>query len=141
MKKVDHLGIAVQSIKESLPFYTEMLALTFIREEIITNQGVKVAFIDAGNVKLELLEPLTGESPIAKFLSKKGEGIHHIAFEVEGIENRIDELKEKGLTFISDKPKKGAGGADVAFLHPKQAHGVLFEVCEHTREKGESNHE
>ncbi|MGD7045518.1 methylmalonyl-CoA epimerase [Jeotgalibacillus proteolyticus] len=141
MKKVDHIGIAVQSITESLPFYTGMLALTFIKEEIIANQGVKVAFIDAGNIKLELLEPLTAESPVAKFLTKKGEGIHHIAFQVEGIEQRIEELNEKGLIFISDKPKKGAGGADVAFLHPKQAHGVLFELCEHTGEKGESNHE
>ncbi|KIL45910.1 methylmalonyl-CoA epimerase [Jeotgalibacillus campisalis] len=141
MKKVDHIGIAVRSIEASLPFYTEMLTLTLLKEEVIKEQGVKVAFIDAGNVKLELLEPLSDESPIAKFLLKKGEGIHHIAFEEEGIETRMKQLKDKGLTFLTDKPKKGAGGADVAFLHPKQAHGVLYELCEHAREKGESHHE
>lgn len=141
MKKVDHIGIAVQSIEESLPFYTNMLALTLIKTEVVDGQGVKVAFIDAGNVKLELLEPLHDQSPIAKFIEKKGQGIHHVAFQVEGIEERIHELKEKGLRFISDEPKKGAGGADVAFLHPTQAHGVLYEICDHTGKKGASSHE
>lgn len=132
MEKVDHIGIAVKSIEASLPFYTEMLALTLIKTETVKNQGVAVAFIDAGNVKLELLEPLNDDSPIAKFIEKKGEGIHHIAFKVEGIDQRITELKEEGIRFISDHPKPGAGGANVAFMHPAQAHGVLYEICDHS---------
>ncbi|PPA71341.1 methylmalonyl-CoA epimerase [Jeotgalibacillus proteolyticus] len=141
MKKVDHIGIAVKSIAESLPFYTEMLALTLLREETVEEQGVKVAFLDAGNLKLELLEALHDNSPIAKFIARKGQGIHHVAFNVVGIEERISELKEKGIRFISDEPRPGAGGADVAFLHPAQAHGVLYEVCDHTRSKGASSNE
>ena len=141
MEKVDHIGIAVQSIEESLPFYRDMLALTLLKIEQVDTQGVKVAFIDAGNVKIELLEPLHDQSPIAKFIKKRGQGIHHMAFKVASIEERIQELKEKGIQFISDEPKQGAGGADVAFLHPAQAHGVLYELCEHKGKKGESSHE
>ncbi|TDL34655.1 methylmalonyl-CoA epimerase [Jeotgalibacillus sp. S-D1] len=141
MEKVDHIGIAVKSIEASLPFYTEMLALTLIKKETVENQGVAVAFIDAGNVKLELLEPLNDLSPIAKFIEKKGEGIHHIAFKVEGIDQRLNDLKEKGIRFISDQPKPGAGGAAVAFMHPTQAHGVLYEICDHSSIKGAAGNE
>lgn len=101
------------------------------------NQGVKVAFIDGGNIKLELLEPLHKESPIAKFIEKKGEGIHHIAFGVEGIEKRIKELQVSGVRMINETPKTGAGGAAVAFMHPKSAHGVLYELCDKSNIKGE----
>lgn len=137
MKKTDHIGVAVRSIDETLPFYTEMLALTLLKQETVDSQGVKVAFLDAGNIKIELLEPLTPESPIAKFIEKKGEGIHHVAFGVENIDKRMDELKTKGLTFTSEKSKSGAGGAQVAFLHPKQAHGVLYELCDHSYNGGD----
>ncbi|WP_404403668.1 methylmalonyl-CoA epimerase [Jeotgalibacillus malaysiensis] len=137
MKKTDHIGVAVKSINETLPFYTEMLALTLLKQETVDSQGVKVAFLDAGNIKIELLEPLNAESPIAKFIEKKGEGIHHVAFGVENIDKRMDEFKTKGLVFTSETSKSGAGGAQVAFLHPKQAHGVLYELCDHSYDGGD----
>ncbi|WP_456274128.1 methylmalonyl-CoA epimerase [Bacillus sp. AK031] len=137
MKKVDHIGIAVKSIEEVMPFYTETLGLTLLQIEEVESEKVKVAFIDGGNIKLELLEPLDETSAIASFLSKKGEGIHHVAFGISGIQERIDELKEKGVKMIHEKPKPGAGGAQVAFMHPKAAHGVLYELCDKTNIKGE----
>ncbi|TFD92220.1 methylmalonyl-CoA epimerase [Jeotgalibacillus sp. R-1-5s-1] len=136
MKKVDHIGIAVRSIKETLPFYTEMLTLTFLKEETVEEQGVKVAFLDAGNIKIELLEPLSETSPVAAFIEKKGEGIHHVAFGVSGIDERMQELKSKGIRFTSDQSKAGAAGAQVAFMHPKQAKGVLYELCDHSYRNG-----
>ncbi|TYS19049.1 methylmalonyl-CoA epimerase [Rossellomorea vietnamensis] len=137
MKKVDHIGIAVQSIEKVLPFYTETLGLSLLEIEEVQSEKVKVAFIDGGNIKLELLEPLDESSAIASFLSKKGEGIHHVAFGVAGIQERIQELQEKGVRMIHEQPKPGAGGAEVAFLHPKSAHGVLYELCDKTNIKGE----
>ncbi|MGD6966942.1 methylmalonyl-CoA epimerase [Rossellomorea vietnamensis] len=137
MKKVDHIGIAVQSIEKVLPFYTETLGLSLLEIEEVQSEKVKVAFIDGGNIKLELLEPLDESSAIASFLSKKGEGIHHVAFGVAGIQERIEELQEKGVRMIHEQPKPGAGGAEVAFLHPKSAHGVLYELCDKTNIKGE----
>ncbi|MBB2482212.1 methylmalonyl-CoA epimerase [Bacillus sp. APMAM] len=130
MKNVDHIGIAVTSIEEVLPFYTETLSLKCIGIEDVESENVKVAFIDAGNVRLELLEPLNESSAIAKFLESRGQGIHHIAFDVNNIEERIKELKEKGIRMIQDVPKPGAHGAQVAFLHPKAGHGVLYELCD-----------
>ncbi|TYR76346.1 methylmalonyl-CoA epimerase [Rossellomorea vietnamensis] len=137
MKKVDHIGIAVQSIEKVLPFYTETLGLSLLEIEEVQSEKVKVAFIDGGNIKLELLEPLDETSVIASFLSKKGEGIHHVAFGVAGIQERIEELQEKGVRMIHEQPKPGAGGAQVAFMHPKSAHGVLYELCDKTNIKGE----
>ncbi|MGM0852999.1 MAG: methylmalonyl-CoA epimerase [Bacillota bacterium] len=137
MKKVDHIGIAVSSIDNVLPFYEDTLGLSLVKIEEVGNQDVKVAFIDGGNIKLELLEPLHKESPIAKFIEKKGEGIHHIAFGVEGIEKRIKELQANGVRMINETPKTGAGGAAVAFMHPKSAHGVLYELCDKSNIKGE----
>ncbi|EDL64596.1 methylmalonyl-CoA epimerase [Bacillus sp. SG-1] len=137
MKKVDHIGIAVKSVEDALPFYTETLGLSLLQIEEVESQKVKVAFIDGGNIKLELLEPLDESSPIASYLAKRGEGIHHVAFGVNGIQDRIDELKEKGVNMINEQPKPGAGGAQVAFMHPKSAHGVLYELCEKTNTKGE----
>lgn len=137
MKKVDHIGIAVHSIEEVLPFYTKTLGLSLLQIEEVESQKVKVAFIDSGNIKLELLEPLDETSPIASFLSKRGEGIHHVAFGVSGIQERINELKDHGIKMINETPKPGAGGAQVAFMHPKAAHGVLYELCDKTNIKGE----
>jgi methylmalonyl-CoA/ethylmalonyl-CoA epimerase len=135
MNGIDHIGIAVKSIDETLPFYENVLGLKLLKIEEVHSQNVKVAFIDGGNVKLELLEPLTDEGGVAKFIAKKGEGIHHVAFGVKGIQERIDELKEKGINMIDHKPKPGAGGAQVAFMHPKSGHGVLYELCD--KEKNE----
>lgn len=130
MKKVDHIGIAVRDLKEVLPYYTETLGCPLMKIEEVQSQKVRVAFLDAGNIKLELLEPMDESSPIYKFLEKKGEGIHHIAFGVENIEARMKELSENGVQLLSDAPKPGAGGALVAFLHPKSSNGVLYELCE-----------
>ncbi|WP_209123151.1 methylmalonyl-CoA epimerase [Alkalihalobacillus sp. BA299] len=129
-KKIDHIGIAVQSIEKALPFYTEQLNLKLLAIEEVVSQGVKVAFIKIGESKIELLEPLHEDSPIAKFIAKRGEGIHHIALGVEGIQDRINEIKEKGIQMINNEAVSGAGGAQVAFIHPKSAGGILYEFCE-----------
>lgn len=132
MKNVDHIGIAVGSIEKALPYYTETLGLSLISIEEVASQKVRVAFIDAGNLKLELLEATEKDGPIAKFIEKRGEGVHHIAFGVEDIRTRMQSLKENGVQLLQDEPKKGAGGAEVAFLHPKSSYGVLYELCEKT---------
>jgi methylmalonyl-CoA/ethylmalonyl-CoA epimerase len=137
LNKVDHIGIAVKSVEEALPFYTQTLGLSLLQIEEVESQKVKVAFIDGGNVKLELLEPMDEASPVASFIAKRGEGIHHVAFGVDGIQERIEELKAKGINMINERPKPGAGGAQVAFMHPKSAHGVLYELCDKNTIKGE----
>jgi len=136
LKKVDHIGIAVKNLDETIPYYTETLGLTLLKVEEVASESVRVAFVDAGNVKLELLEPMSEQSAIYSFIEKKGEGIHHIAFEVDGIEERMEELRTKGIRILSEKPKVGAGGAQVAFLHPKSSFGVLYELCDKSGLKG-----
>ncbi|EIJ78788.1 methylmalonyl-CoA epimerase [Bacillus methanolicus PB1] len=130
IKKVDHIGIAVKSLVKTLSFYTEVLRLELLGIEEIESEKVKVAFLKAGETKLELLEPTAKDSPVAKFIEKRGEGIHHVALGVESIQERINEIKSKGITMINDRPKTGAGGALVAFMHPKSTGGVLYEFCE-----------
>lgn len=130
IKKVDHIGIAVRSIETTLPFYTEVLKLPLIGIEEVESQKVRVAFLKAGETKLELLEPTTEESTIAQFIEKRGEGMHHIALGVNSIEERILEMKENGIRMIDEEPRIGAGGAHIAFMHPKSASGVLVELCE-----------
>lgn len=130
MKKVDHIGIAVRDLNSVLPYYTETLGCPLLKIEEVASENLRVAFIDAGNIKLELLEPMNEQSAVHKFLEKRGEGIHHIAFGVEDIESRMAELREKGVQLLSDQPKLGAGGALVAFMHPKSSNGVLYELCE-----------
>lgn len=130
IKKIDHIGIAVHSIEKSLVFYTEVLNLPLLAIEEVDSENVRVAFLQAGDTKLELLEPTNSESAIYKYLEKRGEGIHHVALGVESIEKRIEEMKEKGIRMINDVPKVGAGGADVAFMHPKSTGGILYEFCE-----------
>lgn len=136
LKKVDHIGIAVKNLDETIPYYTETLGLKVLKIEEVASESVRVAFIDAGNVKLELLEPMSEQSAIHTFIEKKGEGIHHIAFGVEGIEERMTELREKGIRILNEQPKIGAGGAQVAFLHPKSSFGVLYELCDKSGLKG-----
>ncbi|WP_066372437.1 methylmalonyl-CoA epimerase [Neobacillus fumarioli] len=130
IKKVDHIGIAVKSLEAALPFYTDVLGLPLVRIEEVESQKVRVAFIEAGQTKLELLEPVSNESAVAKFIEKRGEGIHHVALGVESIEARISEMQERGIRMIDETPRPGAGGAQIAFMHPKSALGVLFELCE-----------
>lgn len=130
MEKVDHIGIAVRNLDESVTYYTETLGLTLLKIEEVESQKVRVAFIDAGNVKIELLEPMAETSAIHGFIEKRGEGIHHVAFGVTGIRERMSELREKGVRLLSEEPGSGAGGAEVAFLHPKSSYGVLYELCD-----------
>lgn len=132
MEKVDHIGIAVKKLEDSLPYYTEILGLKLIHIEEVPSEKVRVAFIDSGNVKLELLEPTDESSAVYSFIEKKGEGIHHVAFGVTNIQERLDDLKEKGVRLIQETPKVGAGGAQVAFIHPKSSGGVLYELCDKT---------
>jgi methylmalonyl-CoA/ethylmalonyl-CoA epimerase len=136
IKKVDHIGIAVKSLEDTLPFYTDVLNLPLLGIEEVDSQKVKVAFLQAGETKLELLEPTAEDSSVALFIEKRGEGIHHVALGVESIEERIVEMREKGIRMIDNQPRPGAGGADIAFLHPKSASGVLFELCEKKGMKG-----
>ncbi len=128
--KIDHLGIAVKSIDQGKNFWTEILGLTHEFSETVEEQKVTTAFLPIGNSEVELLESTSPEGPIAKYIDKKGEGIQHVAFRVENIEEALAELKEKGVKLIDEKPRKGAGGALIAFLHPKATNGVLVELCE-----------
>ena len=130
MNNVDHIGIAVSNIEESIAYYTNVLGLKLLKIEEVESQQVKVAFIDAGNVKIELLEPMSEKSAVHGFIEKRGQGIHHVAFGVTGIEERMQELREHGVRLLSEGPLPGAGGAQVAFLHPKDSFGVLYELCD-----------
>ena len=130
IKKIDHIGIAVKSIQRSLSYYQNLLGMELEGYETVESQGVKVAFLSAGNTRIELLEPISDESPIAMFLLKRGEGIHHLALGVENIQQRLNEIKSSGINLIDSEPKLGAHHAQVAFLHPKSTGGVLFELCE-----------
>lgn len=128
--KVDHIGVAVKSLDETLKFYQEMLGLELQGTEVVEEQKVKVAFLPVGDTEVELLESTDADGPIAKFIEKKGEGIQHIAFRVENIEEAIAELMSKGVKMIDEKPRYGAGGAKIAFCHPKSTNGVLVEISE-----------
>ncbi|MDQ0158559.1 methylmalonyl-CoA epimerase [Alkalibacillus salilacus] len=130
MNKIAHIGIAVKSLDEMIPFYRDQLGLTFEGKEQVNSEQVHVAFFKIGESAIELLEPLSEESPIAKYIEKKGEGIHHIAFDVDDVQKRLNHLKSEGIPLIHEKPKTGAHDSQVAFLHPKAANGVLFELCQ-----------
>jgi len=129
-KKISHVGIAVKSLEETLPFYTDVLGLTLEGYETVESEKVRVAFLTIGETRLELLEATSSESPIAKFIEKKGEGIHHVAFQVEEISDQLQTLKKQEIRLIHEAPKVGAHQSLVAFLHPKSSHGVLVELCE-----------
>ena len=130
IKKVDHIGIAVRSLEEALPFYTDILKLPLLGVEEVESEMLKVAFLKAGDTKLELLEPTSPVSAVAKFIEQRGEGLHHVALGVDSIQDRINEMKEKGISMLNDVPKLGAGGAKIAFMHPKSTGKVLYEFCE-----------
>lgn len=128
--KIDHIGIAVGSMESGRNFWSDILGLSFEGDETVAEQKVKTAFFPVGESEVELLESTAPDGPIAKFIEKKGEGIQHIAFRVENIEAALAELKAKGVRLIDETPRKGAGGARIAFLHPKATSGVLVELCE-----------
>ncbi len=128
---IEHLGIAVKSIEESLPFYEDVLGLKCYNIETVEDQKVKTAFFKVGDIKLELLEPTSPDSPIAKYLEKRGPGVHHVAYAVEdGVQKALDEAEAKGIRLIDKAPRKGAESLNIAFLHPKSTEGVLTELCE-----------
>lgn len=128
MEKVDHIGIAVKNLDETIKYYTETLGLKLERIEEVPSQNVRVAFIDAGNVHIELLQPLSEQGAIYNHIEKRGEGIQHIAFEVKNIRERMKELREKGVRLLSEEPIVGAGGTEACFIHPKDSYGVLYEL-------------
>ncbi|WP_297067655.1 methylmalonyl-CoA epimerase [Thermococcus sp.] len=133
IKKVDHIGIAVKNLEEAIKIW-EGLGLKTDEVEEVPDQKVRTAIIHVGESRIELLEPTAEDSPIAKFIAKRGEGIHHIALGVENLEEHLIKLKEAGYRLIDEKPRRGAGGAKIAFVHPKAVTGVLLELCERKTE-------
>lgn len=131
LSHIEHLGIAVKSIEEALPYYENVLGLKCYSVEEVPDQKVRTAFMMVGQTKLELLEPTSDESPIAKFIEKRGEGIHHIAFCVEDANEALADAASKGIKLIDEKARKGAEGLNIGFLHPKSTMGVLTELCDH----------
>ncbi|MEA4868207.1 MAG: methylmalonyl-CoA epimerase [Rikenellaceae bacterium] len=131
LSHIEHIGIAVKSLENAIPVYEQMLGLKCYAVEEVADQKVKTAFFKVGQTKIELLESTDPEGPIGKFIEKKGEGVHHIAFATEdGLQKSLDELAGKGVQLIDKAPRKGAEGLNIAFLHPKSTIGVLTELCE-----------
>lgn len=130
VKKIEHIGIAVKSIEQALPYYEKVLGLECYNIEEVADQRVRTAFLKVGDVKLELLEATSEDSPIAKFIEKRGEGVHHIAYCVDGVAEALIQADEQGVALIDKAPRKGAEGLSIAFLHPKSTGGVLTEFCE-----------
>ncbi len=131
VNQIEHIGIAVKNLKESISFYEEVLGLTCYGVEEVKDQKVRTAFFRVGDTKIELLESTDPDGPIGKFIEKKGSGIHHIAFAVDDVNNSLKEARDKGIRTIDDTSRKGAEGLDIGFLHPKSTMGVLTELCEH----------
>ncbi len=129
MKKIEHLGIAVRDIDKGIDLYEKLLGTPCYKRETVETEGVVTAFFRTGESKVELLQGLNETSPITRFIEKKGEGIHHIAFAVENIHAEIDRLKREGFELINDVPKEGADNKLIAFLHPRSTNGVLVEIC------------
>ncbi len=129
-EKIDHIGIAVADLDSAVKFYRDQLGLEFKGTEVIEEQKVTVAFFPVGESKIELLESTDPDGPVGKYISKKGEGVHHLSFRVSDIESELKQLKEQGVALIDETPRYGAGGARIAFLHPKSTGGVLVELCE-----------
>jgi methylmalonyl-CoA epimerase len=139
IKKIDHIGIVVNDIEEALKVYQQTLGLSLARIQERPDQAVTVAFLPTGESQIELVQPLTSDSGVAKHLQKRGEGIHHICLEVDDIERTLTDLREKGLQLIDERPRTGPEGERFAFIHPKNAHGVLIELYEYP--KSETAHD
>lgn len=129
IQRIDHLGIAVTSLTDAVPLYEKAFGLQCERIEEVPSQKVRTAFFNVGGVHIELLEPTSDESPIAKFIAKSGEGVHHIAFATDDVAAQLAHVKAEGIRLINETPVPGAGGKQVAFLHPKSTRGVLTELC------------
>lgn len=135
IKQIDHIGIAVKDLKDTMSIYRDILGLKFISTEEIKEQRIIHATFMAGTVKIELVQPTHPDSTVGKFIEKRGEGIHHIAFRVENIDESLKDLSEKGVNLIDEKARIGADGAKIAFIHPKDMKGVLLELVEISKEK------
>lgn len=135
MKKIEHIGIAVKDLKKSNKLFKQLFGVPHYKIEEVASEGVKTSFFEAGPNKIELLEATNPESPIAKFIDKKGEGVHHIAFAVDDINTEIKRLEKEGFIVLNNNPKKGADNKLVAFLHPKSTNGVLIELCQEIEHK------
>ncbi len=127
---IEHIGIAVKNLQESIDYFEKILNLKCYKIEEVADQKVKTAFFQVGQTKIELLESTSPDGPIGKFIEKKGEGIHHIAFAVDGLQESLESVSSKGVQLIDSKPREGAEGLNIAFLHPKSTFGVLTEFCE-----------
>lgn len=127
---IEHIGVAVQSLEDAIPYYEKVLGLKCYAIEEVKDQKVKTAFFKIGQTKIELLESTEADGPIGKFIEKRGPGLHHIAFAADGIEGALKEAEEKGIRLVDKSPRKGAEGLDIAFLHPKSTFGALTELCE-----------
>jgi methylmalonyl-CoA mutase, C-terminal domain len=134
-RRIDHIGIAVRSISHSLPFYSRHLGLLVTHEELIPDQKVRAVFLSLGETDIELLEPTSDDSPIATFIEKKGEGMHHMAYAVDNVAEALKTIKEAGYRLIDEVPRKGGHGKWIAFVHPKDTHGVLTEFCQRVTEE------
>jgi methylmalonyl-CoA epimerase len=130
IKGIDHIGIAVKSIDEAKKFWVEQLGLKLSHIEDVPEQKVRVAMLEAGDATIELLEPTSPDSPVQKFIEKRGEGLHHVTLKTDKLAEQLQALKAAGVNLIDEKPRNGTGGSKIAFLHPKSAHGVLIELCE-----------
>jgi len=131
IKGIDHISIAVKSIDEAKKFWVDTLGLEYLRTENVPGQKVRVAVLAAGEATVELMEPTAADSPVQKFLDKRGEGLHHVAFATGKLAGHLQALKLANIGLIDEEPRIGAGGAHIAFIHPRSAHGVLIEMCEH----------
>jgi methylmalonyl-CoA epimerase len=128
--KIDHLGIAVRSIPDSLKFYRDVLGIELHGQERVEDQGVTVALLPVGESRIELLEPSSSDTPVGRFIAKRGEGLHHICYEVDNLESKLNEMKASGVRVLDGYPRRGAEGKLVAFLHPASANGVLVELVQ-----------
>ncbi|AUS05129.1 methylmalonyl-CoA epimerase [Pseudotamlana carrageenivorans] len=134
MKKIEHVGIAVKSLEDSNDLFSKLLGKPHYKTEMVTSEGVNTSFFQVGENKIELLEATRNDSPIAKFIDKKGEGVHHIAFDVDDIYAEVERLKKEGFSILNETPKRGADNKLVVFLHPKSSNGVLIELCQEIKE-------
>ena len=135
MNKIEHIGIAVKDMEVANKVYEQLFGVKHYKSEVVDSEGVSTSFFKVGESKIELLQATNDDSPIAKFIVKKGEGMHHIAFAVDDIRSEIQRLKEEGFILLNEEPKRGADNKWVVFLHPKSANGVLIELCQEINEK------
>jgi len=133
MRKIDHIGIAVRSLEQAIPFYTESMKLEYVETEVVPTEKVRVAVLMSGDLRVELLEPTSPDSTIAQYIDKRGPGVHHMAYAVDDVEHEVKLLLENNAQLIQPAPRPGAGGCKVAFLHPKATGGVLIELVERPR--------